>query len=140
MPVCSGFFKIVIMCLTGDARKTVTFVPDCHYLEQKFSFLFKIHFLVRARTKQQQQIQNCCASDRPWQRSFWPNTTTNQQSRGTSLTSKIIANSLCIFILVDCYLAAFFSNLVKLPHHGHVDHDNRDFETAVQAIQLRPLG
>jgi hypothetical protein len=33
-----------------------------------------------------------------------------------------------------------FSNLVKLPRHGHVDHDNRDFETAVQAIQPRPLG
>jgi hypothetical protein len=68
------------------------------------------------------------------------NTTTNQQSRGTSLTSKIIANSLCNFILVDCYLAAFFSNLVKLPHHGYVDHDNRDLETAVLAIQPRPLG
>jgi hypothetical protein len=139
MPVCSGFFLNCHHVWSGKCT-IVTFVLNCHYLEQKFSFLFKIHFLVRARTKQQQQIQNCCASDRPWQRSFWPNTTTNQQSRGTSLTSKIIANSLCIFILVDCYLAAFFSNLVKLPHHGHVDHDNRDFETAVQAIQLRPLG
>jgi hypothetical protein len=53
MPVCSVFFKIVIMCGAGDARKIVTFVPNCHYLErhyleQKFSFLFKIHFLVRA--------------------------------------------------------------------------------------------
>jgi hypothetical protein len=67
-------------------------------------------------------------------------TTTNQQSRGTSLTSKMIANSPYDFIIVDCYLAAFFSNLVKLPHHGYADHDNRDVETAVQAIQLRPLG
>jgi hypothetical protein len=32
------------------------------------------------------------------------NTTTNQQSRGTSLSIKIIANSLCNFILVDCYI------------------------------------
>jgi hypothetical protein len=36
------------MCGAGDAQKIVTFVPNCHYLEQKFSFLFKIHFLVRA--------------------------------------------------------------------------------------------
>jgi hypothetical protein len=36
------------MCGAGDARKIVTFVPNYHYLEQKFSFLFKIHFLVRA--------------------------------------------------------------------------------------------
>jgi hypothetical protein len=36
------------MCGAADARKIVTFVPNCHYLEQKFSFLFKIHFLVRA--------------------------------------------------------------------------------------------
>jgi hypothetical protein len=49
MPVCSVFKKIVIMCGAGDAQKIVTFVPNCHYLEQKFSFLFKIHFLVRAQ-------------------------------------------------------------------------------------------
>jgi hypothetical protein len=30
--------------------------------------------------------------------------------------------------------------LVELPHHGYVDHDNRDFETSAQAIQLRRLG
>jgi hypothetical protein len=36
------------MCGAVDAPKIVTFVPNCHYLEQKFSFLFKIHFLVRA--------------------------------------------------------------------------------------------
>jgi hypothetical protein len=35
------------MCGAGDARKIVTFVPNCHHLEQKFSFLFKVHFLVR---------------------------------------------------------------------------------------------
>jgi hypothetical protein len=51
----------------------------------------------------------------------------------------MIANSPYDFITVDCYLAAFFLNLVKLAHHGHVNHDNRDLETAVQAIQLRPL-
>jgi hypothetical protein len=52
----------------------------------------------------------------------------------------MIANSTYDFVMVDCYLAAFFSNLVKLPHLGNVDHDNRDFDTAAQAIQLRPLG
>jgi hypothetical protein len=36
------------MCGAGDAQKIVTFVPNGHYLEQKFSFFFKIHFLVRA--------------------------------------------------------------------------------------------
>jgi hypothetical protein len=126
------------MCGAGDARKIVTFVPNCHYLEQKFSFLFKIHFLVPAHQTTTTKTKSLRIRP-PWQGSFWPNTTTNQQSRGTSLTSKIIANSLRNFILVDCYLATFFSNLVKLPHHGHVDHDNRDFEIAVQAIQPRPL-
>ena len=124
------------MCGAEDARKIVTFVPNCQL------FRTKVQLFIQnlARTKQQKQKQNCCASDQPWQRSFWPNTTTNQQSRGTSLSSKIIANSLRNFILVDCYLATFFSNLVKLPHHGHVDHDNRDSKTAVQTIQPRLLG
>jgi hypothetical protein len=127
------------MCEAGDAVKIVTCVPNCQLFRTKVQ-LFIQSSLPRARTKQQLQKQNRCASDQPWQRSFWPNTTTNQQSRRTSLTSKIIANSLCNFITVDCYLAAFFLNLVKLPHHGHVDHANRDFETAVQAIQPKPLG
>jgi hypothetical protein len=26
--------------------------------------------------------------------------------------------------------------LVKIPHHGHVDHGNCNFETVLQAIQL----
>jgi hypothetical protein len=69
------------MCGAGDAQKIVTFVPNCHYLEQKFSFLFKIHFLVRAHQTTTKK-QNRCESGQPWQRSFWPNTTTNQQSRG----------------------------------------------------------
>jgi hypothetical protein len=43
----------------------------------------------------------------------------------------MIVKSAYDFITVDCYLAAFFSNLVKLPHHGHVDHDNWDSKTAV---------
>jgi hypothetical protein len=29
MPVCSVFSIIVIMCEAGDARKIVTFIPDC---------------------------------------------------------------------------------------------------------------
>jgi hypothetical protein len=129
------------MCGAGDAVKIGTFVPNCQLFRTKVQ-LFIQSSLPRARTKQkqQQQKQNCCASDQPWQRLFWPNTRTNQQSCGTSLTSKIIANSLCNFFTVDCYLAAaFFSDVVKLPHHGHVDHNNCDFETAVQAIQPRPL-
>jgi hypothetical protein len=72
----------------------------------------KKRFLARA-PRIEQQKQNCCASDRPWQRSIWPNATTNQQSRGTSLSIKIIANSLCNFISVDCCLVASFLNLVK---------------------------
>jgi hypothetical protein len=114
------------MCGAGDAIKIVTFVLNCQLFRTKVQLFIQNSLpCARARSKQQEQKQNCCASDQPRQRSFWPNTTTNQQSRGTSLTSKIIANSLCNFILVDYYLAEFFSNLVKLPYHGHVDHDNR---------------
>jgi hypothetical protein len=98
------FYKIVIMCGAGDARKIVTFVPNCHYLEQKFSFLFKTHFLVRAHQTTTTKLLRI----RPTMATLiWPNATTTQQSRGTSLTSKIIANSLRNFILVDCYLATF---------------------------------
>jgi hypothetical protein len=125
----------------GDAVKIVTFVLNCQLFKTKVQlFIQNSLFLVRMHQTTTTTKQNRCASDRPWQHSFWPNATTNQQSPGTSLTSKIIANSLCNFVTVDCYLATFFSNLVKLPHHGHVDRDNRNFETAVQAIQPRPLG
>jgi hypothetical protein len=76
----------------------------------------KKRFLARASHIEQQK-QNRCASDRPWQRSFWPNTTTNQQFRGTSLSIKIIANSLCNFISVDFCLVAVERNLfVRSPH------------------------
>jgi hypothetical protein len=74
--------------------------------------LFQKRFLTR-RLSVIHQKQNRCASDRPWQRSFWPNTTTNQQYRGTSLSMKIIASSLCNFILVDCCIVASFLDLVK---------------------------
>jgi hypothetical protein len=73
---------------------------------------FQKCFLTR-RSSVKQQKQNRCPSDRPWQRSFWPNTTTNQQYRGTSLSMKIIASSLCNFILVDCCIVASFLDLVK---------------------------
>jgi hypothetical protein len=49
---------------------------------------------------------------------------------------KIIASSLCNFILVDCCIVASFLDLVKIPHDGHVGHGNCDFETVLQAIQL----
>ncbi len=128
------------MCGAGDAVKPDTFVLNCQLFRTKIQ-PFTQNSLPHARASNtKHQIQNRCAPHRPWQFSFWPNTTTNQQYRGTSLSIKIIANSLCNFILVDCYLAAFFSNLVKFPHHGYVDHDNRDLETAVLAIQPRPLG
>ena len=128
------------MCGAGDAVKPDTFVLNCQLFRAKVQ-LFTQSSLPRASaSNNKQQKQNRCAPHRPWRHSFWPNTTTNQQFRGTSLTSKVIANSPYDFITVDCYLAVFFLNLVKLPHHGHVDNDNRDFETAVQAIQLRPLG
>jgi hypothetical protein len=73
---------------------------------------FQKRFLTR-RLSVIQQKQNRCTSDRPWQRSFWPNTTTNQQYRGMSLSMKIIASSLCNFILVDCCIVASFLDLVK---------------------------
>jgi hypothetical protein len=57
--------------------------------------------------------KNRCASDRSWQCSFWPNTTTNQQYRGTSLSMKIITSSLSNFISVDCCIVASFLDLVK---------------------------
>jgi hypothetical protein len=45
MPVLVQFLiSSIPICVTGTKS---TFVPNCHYLEQKFSFLFKIHFLVR---------------------------------------------------------------------------------------------
>jgi hypothetical protein len=40
----------------------------------------------------------------------------------------MITNSQYNFILVDCCLVAFFLNLVKLPHYGHVDHGDCNFE------------
>jgi hypothetical protein len=73
---------------------------------------FQKRFLTR-RSSVIQQKQNRCASDRPWKRSFWPNTTTKQQYRGTSLSMKIIASSLRNFILVDCCIVASFLDLVK---------------------------
>jgi hypothetical protein len=73
---------------------------------------FKDCFLT-CRSSIKQQNQNRCASDRPWQRSFWPNPTTNQQYCGTSLSIKIIASSLRNFILVDCCIVASFLDLVK---------------------------
>jgi hypothetical protein len=74
--------------------------------------LFQKRFLTR-RSSVKQQKQNCCASGRPWQCSFWPNTTTNQQYRGKSLSIKIIASILCNFIFVDCCIVASFLDLVK---------------------------
>jgi hypothetical protein len=128
------------MCGAGDAVKIVTFVLNCQLFRTKVQ-LFTQSSLPRAcPSNNKQQKQNHCPPYQPWRRSFWPNTITNQQSGGTSLTSKMIANSPYDSITVDCYLAAFFLNLVKLAHHGHVDHGNCNFEMAVQAIQLRLLG
>jgi hypothetical protein len=121
---------------SGRCTKIDVLVPNWQTFRTIYSKLTSLCAYIK---QQQQQKQNCCASDQPWQRSFWPNATTNQQSRGTSLTRKMIANSAYDFIMVDCYLAAFCLNLVKLPLHGYVDHDNHDFLTAAQAIQLRPL-
>jgi signal transduction protein with GAF and PtsI domain len=59
MPEWSVFFKIVIMlCRAGDARKIVTFVPNCQLFRTKVQ-LFIQNSLPRARahTKQQQQQQ-----------------------------------------------------------------------------------
>jgi hypothetical protein len=83
--------------------------------------LFTQNSLPRARaSNNKQQKRNCCPPYRPWLCSFWPITTTKQQSRGTSLTRKMIANSTYDIIMVDGYLAANFLSLVKLPHHGMV--------------------
>jgi hypothetical protein len=43
------------------------------------------------------------------------NPITSHQYRGTSLSMKIIASSLCNFILVDCCIVASFLDLVKIP-------------------------
>jgi hypothetical protein len=55
------------------------------------------------------------------------------------LSNTMIANSPYTFITVDCRLVASFSNLVKVPHHGHVDHGNCNFETEVWGIKLIPV-
>ena len=73
----------------------------------------EIHFLVRAWNFKQQK-QNRCAFHWPWQPSSWPNTTTNQQSRGASLSSTIIGTSPYNFFLVDCWFVAFFLNLLRI--------------------------
>jgi hypothetical protein len=54
--------------------------------------LIKKRFLARA-SRIEQQKQNRRASDRLWQPSFWPNATTNEQSRGAALSNTMIANS-----------------------------------------------
>jgi hypothetical protein len=48
------------MCGAGDACEIVTFVPNCHYLEQKFSFLFEIHFLVRVHQTTTTKTKSLC--------------------------------------------------------------------------------
>jgi hypothetical protein len=80
--------------------------PFCQNMARKS---IKKRFLARAsHVEQQKQNQNHHESNPQSQRSFLPNTTTNQQSRGTSLSIKIIANSLCDFILVDYCCCSFF--------------------------------
>jgi hypothetical protein len=51
----------------------------------------KKRFLACA-SRVEKQKENCCASDRPWQHSFWLNATTNQQCRGANLSNTMIAN------------------------------------------------
>jgi hypothetical protein len=48
MPVCSVFLIIVIICGAGDARKIVTFVPNCQLFRTK-NQLFIQNSLPRAR-------------------------------------------------------------------------------------------
>jgi hypothetical protein len=102
-----------------SCTKVKSNVVGAPFRQKHASKLFKKRFLTR-RSSITEQKQNHCASNRPWQRSFLPNTTTNQQYRGTSLSIKIVAHSLCNFIMVDCCLVASFLNLVKNPRRGPV--------------------
>jgi hypothetical protein len=91
---------------SGRCTKIDVLVPNWQTFRPKVQ-LFTQNSLPLARaSNSKQQKRNRCTPHRPWRRSFWPNTTTNQQSRGTSLTSKMIANSPYDFIRIDCYLAS----------------------------------
>jgi hypothetical protein len=70
-------------------------------LEQKFSFLFKIHFLVRMH--QTTTTKTKSLPIRPTMATL----ILAQYNNQPIISHKIIANSLCNFIMVDCYLAAF---------------------------------
>jgi hypothetical protein len=111
MPIGSIF--IVLICGAGDAVKPETFVLNCQLFRKKCILLLKIHFHVCASNTEQQK-HNRCAPHQPWQCSIWPNTTTNQHTQGTSQSKRMIATSSYDFITVDCYLVAFFSNLIKI--------------------------
>ena len=106
---------IDLVSVQENCRENIHFcpIPDrCRrapkYWRKTLRSFSEIHFLVRAWK------QNRCAFRWPWQPSSWPNTTTNQQSRGASLSSSIIGTSPYNFFLVDCWLVAFFSNLVRI--------------------------
>jgi hypothetical protein len=99
---------------------------NCPKIDQKM--------LPRLGIKHQITKQNCCTSNQPWQHLVWLNATSNQQSRSTNLSSKIIGNSQYNFIWVDPCLVASFPNLVEIPHHSHIDYGNWDFETEVEGI------
>jgi hypothetical protein len=115
----SSSVDIALVSLQENCREMIHFrrIPERYrrapkYWRKTLRAFSEIHFLVRAWNFPQQK-QNRCASHWPWQGSSWPNTTTNQQSRGTSLSNTMIANSLYIFFTVDCLLVASFLSLVK---------------------------
>jgi hypothetical protein len=139
MPVCSVFFLNCHHVWSGRCKK------NSHFCSELSLFRTKVQLFI------QNSLPRACAPNNKNKIVVHPTNhgnahfgpiqqPTNNLAALASLTCTIIANSLRNFILVDCYLATFFLNLVKLPHHGHVDHDNCDFETAVQSIQPRPLG
>jgi hypothetical protein len=112
------FFYKCFHVWSGRCTKIDVLVPNWQTFRTKIQHFTQNSLPCARASNNKQQNRNRCPPHRLCWRSFWPSTTTNQQFRGTSLTSKMIANSPYDFIMVDCYLAAFFSKLVKLPHHG----------------------
>ncbi len=109
-----AFIFIFLMCGAGDAVKPDTFVLNCQLFRTKIQ-PFTQNSLPHARASNtKHQTQNRCAPHRPWQFSFWPKTTTNQQSRGTSLSRRMIATSPYNFyhgrLLSSCIFLEFGKN------------------------------
>jgi hypothetical protein len=100
------------MCGAGDAVKLVTCVLNCQLFRTKVQ-LFTQNPLPRHAHIKQQTTKTKSFPTPPAMATLILTQHNNQPTiRGTSLTSKMIANSPYDFItVVDCYLALHFSQI-----------------------------